>query len=226
MSIYAIGDLHLSFGEDKPMDIFKGWENHTERLEKAWRKFVSDDDTVVVVGDISWALRLHNTYEDFKFLNGLPGKKIILKGNHDYWWTTRKKIDDWTDGNGFNTLNFLFNDSYVVEGVGICGTRGWMCGEDDDLVYERELGRLKRSIESLEGKECEETIVFLHYPPIYRDLEAEGFIKEIKKSGAKNCYYGHVHGASIQYAFNGTRKGIKFKLVSADNLRFVPLKIK
>ncbi len=225
MSIFAIGDLHLSLGGDKPMDVFKGWHDYVGRLKRSWEKSVAEGDTVVIAGDVSWAMRLENAREDFAFLHSLPGKKIILKGNHDFWWSTRKKLDEWLAECGFDTVSFLFNDSYVVEGVGICGTRGWLCGEEDDAVYARETGRLKRSVDSLRGRECGRKAVFLHYPPIFGEFRAQAFLDIISGCGADSCYYGHLHGPSIPFAFNGVLNGVKYKLISADNLGFAPLKI-
>ncbi len=225
MSIFAIADLHLSLGGDKPMDVFKGWQNYVERLERAWRSSVAEGDTVVIAGDVSWAMRLENAREDFAFIDALPGSKIILKGNHDFWWSTRKKLDDWRERCGFETISFLFNDSYLVEGVGICGSRGWLCGEEDDAVYAREAGRLRRSVDSLGETPRERTVVFLHYPPVFGEFRATEFLDIIRSSGADSCYYGHLHGPSIPYSFNGELDGVNYKLISADNLAFSPLKI-
>lgn len=228
MSIFTIGDLHLSLAVGKPMDIFDGWGNYTERLERCWTNIVSPCDTVVVAGDISWGLTLDEAAADFAFLDALPGQKIILKGNHDYWWTTMRKMQNRVAECGFSSIRFLFNNSYIIENVGICGTRSWFYDEDThdtDKIFLREIGRLKASVASLDLKKCDDAAVFLHYPPIYRGSIVEEIIDILKKSGITRCYYGHLHGASIEHAFNGEYGGIKFKLVSADCLKFAPYKI-
>lgn len=229
MSLYVIGDLHLSLTVEKPMDIFNGWGNYVERLTSSWQQRVKAEDTVVILGDVSWGMSLEDAYADFEYINRLNGKKIIIKGNHDYWWTTRRKLDAWLEKCGFDTIRILHNDSYVVENTGICGTRSWFFDENeapDDRVYQRELGRLTASIKSLEGKETAENIAFLHYPPIYKNSCCEDIVKLLKENGIRRCYYAHVHGESIAYAFNGIYDGVEFRLVSADFLHFEPYIIK
>ncbi len=228
MALYAIADTHLSLSVQKPMDIFSGWGDYMSRLESNWRENVGEQDTVVVAGDISWAMTTDEAYEDFRFLNSLPGKKILLKGNHDYWWMTRKKIDEWIAECGFSSISFLFNDSYVCENTGICGTRGWFFEqgeEQSDKVLRREAGRLERSLLS-QTKSVSENIVFLHYPPVFSGEHIPEFIDIMKRAGVKRCYYGHVHGKSIKNAFCGEYDGISFRLISADYLNFSPLRIK
>lgn len=228
MSLFAIADLHLSLGEDKPMDVFAGWENYTQRLEINWRNIVKDTDTVVIAGDISWAMKLEETYEDFKFINDLPGRKIFLKGNHDYWWGTKNKIDKYLLNNSFNTISILFNNSFVCKEYSICGTRGWFLENDtpEDLkVLNREIGRLTTSIESA-IKSGLEPIVFLHYPPVFGGIECKEIIDILLKYGIKKCFYGHIHGKKgIISAFEGNYKGIDLKLISCDRLHFSPLPI-
>ena len=169
MSLFCIADLHLSLGNDKPMDIFSGWQDYTSRILNNWNSIVKDDDTVVVAGDISWAMKLEDCFNDFDFINNkLKGNKILLKGNHDYWWGTKKKIDSYLKENGFDTIKILFNNSYTVGNYNICGTRGWnleIDSEEDEKILNRELGRLKLSLDSVDNDK--ETIVFLHYPPLY-----------------------------------------------------------
>ena len=228
MSIFTIGDPHLSLASEKPMDIFAGWGNYTERLEQCWRSIVSDSDTVVLAGDISWAMTLDEACADFAFLEALPGNKIILKGNHDYWWTTMRKMESWAANCGFSTIRFLFNNSFIIDGYGICGTRGWYINEsesDNEKILSRELGRLRASINSFDFAACSDAAAFLHYPPIYRGSILKDFVELLKDKGIKKCYYGHLHGASINHAFNGVHEGIEFKLVSADYLKFAPYKI-
>jgi len=225
MSVFVIGDLHLSLNTEKPMDIFSGWGNYTERLQKAWQDSVEPGDTVVIPGDISWAMSLDEACADFDFINKLPGQKIISKGNHDYWWTTMRKMNDWLADNSFDTIKFLHNNSFICDGFGICGTRSWFYDEDEaepDKVFLREMGRLKMSLDSLDFSACEDAAVFLHYPPIHRSKAVEDIIGMLKSYGIKRCFYGHVHGPSIKQAFIGEYGGIDFKLISADYLKFSP----
>lgn len=224
MSIFAIGDTHLSLGSDKPMDIFGGWQDYVSRLEKNWKKIITPDDTVVIPGDISWALNLSDTKADFEFLNSLPGTKIISKGNHDYWWSTKKKMDEFFLENGFDTLKILHNNAYAVEGVAICGTRGWFFDDDAaevEKVISRECGRLRASISA-----AKETglppVVFLHYPPITRDRICEPIMQVLIDERIDRCYFAHLHGMSVNYAFTDVYGGISFSLVSADSLGFCP----
>lgn len=224
MSIFVIGDLHLSFGVQKPMDIFQGWENHWQRIEKNWRKLVKDTDTVVIPGDISWGLTIDEVLPDFQFINNLPGQKIISKGNHDYWWQTAKKLQEFVEKNNFDTIKFLHNNSYEVEDKIICGTRGWIFENgqrQDEKVILREAGRLKASLDFNKDTD-KEKIVFLHYPTVYQDQRANHIINTLKDYNIKRCYYGHLHGKTINYAFNGVHEGTKYKLISADAIDFCP----
>ena len=227
--LYTIGDLHLSFGVDnKPMDIFPGWDGHVERLRENWNSKITDDDTVILLGDHSWALKIEECQKDLEFIDKeLKGKKILTKGNHDLWWATAKKVNDFIADNGFSTLSFLFNNAYLVEGVAVCGTRGWISenGEPaDQKVLLREAGRLEMSLQAgvkLGG----DLVAFIHYPPIYGTEENAPIIELLHKYGVKRCYYAHLHGSSIRGAFNGERAGIEYKLVSADSVGFEPVKI-
>ncbi len=224
MSLFAIGDTHLSLGADKPMDIFKGWSDYVGRLEKNWRRVVEDDDTVVVAGDISWAMKLEDTYEDFKFLNSLPGQKIILKGNHDYWWTTRKKMEGFFEASGFDSIRILHNNAYLAGSVAVCGTRGWFfdCAEEEDeKVLNREVGRLKTSIDAARALGAE-PVVFMHYPPISREQTCGELYDLLVRENIRRCYYGHLHDASCKWAFIGVSDGIDFSLISGDYLEFCP----
>lgn len=218
--LYTISDLHLSTNSDKPMDIFSGWENHAEKIKTNWLNIVKDDDIVVIPGDISWAMNLEEALSDFKFIDVLPGKKIIGKGNHDYWWTSVSKMKKFLSENDINSIDFLFNNSFTYENISICGTRGWMMEENephDELLVKREEGRL---IRSLEDAKTEEKIVFLHYPPIWGDNVFGKFVDIMLKHNVKKCYYGHIHGPSIAFAPNGNFYGIDFKIVSADAIKF------
>ena len=221
MSIYAISDLHLSFNTDKPMNIF-GWDDYENRIAEDWNKKVSDEDLVLLPGDFSWELRLQNTYKDFEYLSNLPGKKLLLKGNHDYWWNTMAKLNKFLADNNYKTIRFLFNNSFELGNASICGTRGWMMGcenEEDIKILNREVGRLRRSLESAG---CPEKIVFLHYPPVSDISRCDEIINVLKEFGIKKCYYGHLHGDAAKYAVSGVVDGIDYKLISCDKLKFTP----
>ncbi len=224
MSIFAIGDTHLSFSTDKPMDIFGGWTDYVSRIENNWKRLVGEYDTVIIPGDISWAMSLQEAEEDFRFLHSLPGKKIIMKGNHDYWWNTKKKMDAFLSEKGFDSISILHNNAYKVGDFVICGSRGWFydaqTGHDEKVIL-REAARLDRSItegEKLGG----EIIVFLHYPPVMQNEQCDEIMQVLKNHGIKRCYYGHLHGASCLYAVREEVEGVKFSLVSADFLEFCP----
>lgn len=231
MSLFVIADLHLSLGADKAMDVFRGWDNYTERLEKNWRRLVSSEDTVVVPGDISWAMKLEDTKEDFAFLDALPGKKIIMKGNHDYWWTSVSKMEKYLSDAGYNSISIVHNNCAVYRGNGICGTRGWISeatevsqkGEQaDKKVLLREAQRLSVSIEAALSKGLK-PLVFLHYPPLYINDRNEEMLAVLKKYGIKECFYGHIHGYGAKFAVNGTVDGIYYRLAASDYLQFTPL---
>ena len=225
MAIFTIGDLHLSLGSAKPMDIFPGWEGYLDKIKSNWLKLIKPEDTVVLVGDISWAIRLEDAKQDFTFLHELPGKKILLKGNHDYWWTTAKKMNQFFQDNGLDSLQILHNNTFEVEGVCICGSRSWMFDVNephDEKVMNRELGRLKASLDAAGDKE---KLVFLHYPPVYPNANAQEVISLLQQYNVKHCFYGHLHGPALRYAVQGDVDGIEYKLISADGLAFCPYKI-
>ena len=232
MSIFVIGDLHLSFGVDKPMDIF-GWENHAEKIKQNWIENVKQEDTVILPGDFSWGMSLEDTYKDFEFLNNLPGTKILSKGNHDYWWNTLTKMNKFFNENHFDKICFLQNNSYFVEDKIIVGTRGWQTNtwksEEDYKILKRENDRLKLSIEDGIRKfgENKEIICFLHYPPFFKETVPEeiSFIEIMKKHNIHKCFYGHLHGESHKEAFEGELENINFELVSSDYLGFKLKKI-
>ena len=222
MSLFAIADTHLSFGTDKPMDSFPGWNDYVDRIEKNWNKIVTDDDTVVVAGDISWAMNFDELKADFDFIERLNGKKIILKGNHDYWWNTSKKMNDFIELQRYKTISILFNNSYDVDGVSVCGSRGWLFDVDDEhdeKVLNREVGRLRLSLESAVN---DEIIVFLHYPPVTTDTKCDEILNLLKEYGIKKCYYGHLHGIAAKKAIDDVVDGIEFRLISCDRLGFIP----
>ena len=233
MSIYTIGDLHLSFKNSKPMNIFgKNWENHEERIKIDWISKVKEEDTIIHPGDFSWGMKLEDTIPDFEYLNSLPGKKILLKGNHEYWWTTITNMKKFLKENDFNNIDFLQNNSIVVENKIICGTRGWTLNnietENSKRILAREAIRLELSIKDAISKtenEEKEIIVFMHYPPIIKQVLHTDFFKILKKYNIKRCYYAHLHGKSLEEAVQGNIGGIEFKNVSADGLNFKLLKI-
>ena len=229
MALYTMGDLHLSFSTEKPMTVFEGWENYTERISANWNRIVQEEDTVILPGDFSWAMTLEETYNDFAFLESLNGKKILLKGNHDYWWTTMKRITAFLDANGFSArTSLLLNNSAVVEGKAIVGTRGWFQEGGDEhgkKIIARECLRLGLSRDSVPADFDGEIITFLHYPPIYSNYRIDEMLWAVKKTGCRRCFYGHVHGKSIPFAFNGEEDGITYRLVSADALGFTPYRI-
>ena len=190
MSLFAISDPHLSLGCNKPMDIFRGWQDYVKRLEENWYKLVGPEDTVVIPGDISWGMTLEEAKPDLAFLNSLPGTKLIGKGNHDYWWATRRKMDAFLEENGFTTLRILFNDAYAVGDVTVCGTRGWFYDaekDEDKKVLNREIGRLNLSVDAAE-KIGGEPIAFLHYPPVYAGMVCEEMMSALKARGIKRVY--------------------------------------
>ena len=235
MSIFVIADLHLSFSNDKPMDIFgKNWENHANKIKENWINKVKEEDYVILPGDFSWAMYLEETRLDFGYLNSLPGRKILLKGNHDYWWSTVIKIDNFLKDNNIDNINILYNNSYLIEDKIIVGTRGWniLDREEDSKMIKRECGRLELSINDGIKKygNNKEIIAFLHYPPLTKEYkyhpEKSEFVQIFNKYGIKRCYYGHLHGKAHNDAVEGEVNGITYKLISADYLNFDLLEIK
>lgn len=229
MSLFVIADLHLSFGTNKPMDIFHGWNDYEKRLEKNWRNLITDNDTVVIPGDISWAMKLQETYNDFKFIHNLPGKKLFLKGNHDYWWDTRRKMENYLKENGFDSIEIVFNSAKAVENYVVCGTRGWFYdaeADSDKRVLNREVGRLRTSINEA-MKTGLEPVVFLHYPPVFADQRCDDILNVLKEYNIKKCYYGHLHGSNVtKKAVTGDFEGINFKLISSDYIKFMPVLVR
>lgn len=222
MSIYTISDLHLSFSTNKPMNIFKGWDNHTERIFANWTRIVKEEDTVVLPGDFSWGLKLEETLEDFKFLEKLPGKKLILKGNHDLWWNTAKKLNEFFDENKISSVKIIYNNCAVAEDCAIAGTRGWFYDQTGShKVLLREAGRLEASLKAAKETGLE-TLVFLHYPPVYGDYVCGEILDVLKKYDVTQVYHGHIHGSGFNNAVK-EYDGIKFKLVSCDCVDFTPV---
>ena len=234
MSIYVIGDLHLSFSADKPMDVFgMNWKNHAEKIKENWISKVKENDTVILPGDFSWATYLEETYKDFEFLNSLPGKKILSKGNHDYWWTTVTSMKRFLKENNFENIDFLYNNAFLIENKIITGTRGWINtwkSQENYKILKRENERLKISINKgiNEFGNDKEIITFIHYPPFYKEKlipEEINFEKTLKDYNIQKCYYAHLHGESHKDAVEGIINNIEYKLISSDYLNFDLLKI-
>jgi len=225
MAIYAIGDLHLSAGVDKSMDIFTGWKDYTQKLCNNWKRKIREEDTVVLAGDISWGMTLEEALADFQLIHSLPGSKIILKGNHDYWWNSHRKMMGFFSGHGLDSIHILHNNSYTVEGVNLCGSRGWLFENGqphDEKIINREAIRIEASIKSAADPELE-SILFLHYPPVYGGQVLDPFLELMHRYGIKRCYYGHIHGIGHKAAIQGNAYGIDFFMISADFLEFDPV---
>lgn len=227
MALYAIGDLHLCLGAPKPMDIFGGaWTGYMQKLKEGI-SVIQPEDTTVLLGDLSWALDLKEAREDFAWIDRIPGRKIILKGNHDYWWSTTSKFYKFCDESGFSNQLILNNNHYEYDGWAICGTRGWFfeedrSGEHDEKVFKRELIRLEASLKAAGDLP---KMVFLHYPPRYKGYECSEILALLKRYDVRRCFYGHLHGASHGLAIEGLWDGIEYKLVAADRLGFRPFKV-
>ncbi len=221
--LYVIGDLHLSLTTDKKMDVFPGWEGYTERIREGFQ-ILAPQDTCILCGDSSWGMSLEESLPDFRFLESLPGTKLLLKGNHDFWWTTAAKIGTFFSENGLQHLRILHNNAWEIDGKWICGTRGWLCGDPDAQdhdakIMNRELMRLEASlIAAGDG----EKLCFLHYPPKTRTGEFTQLIRLMSDYGVRRCWFGHIHRAGMQAAFQGKYMGIDFRLVSADTVGFLP----
>ncbi len=243
MSLYVLSDTHLSTGDNKPMDVFGArWTGYTEKLRTRWNRLITRDDTVVIAGDISWAMSTKGAAGDLRFIDELNGQKIIGRGNHDYWWTSMKKLGEFCEENGFSTLRFLYNNAFEVEDFVICGSRGWYIDESNrkmpqDADYQKIVAReairlelsltealkLQRAIESATGIR-KEILVFLHFPPSFRGYECPEIIAVMKKFGIKRCYFGHIHGV-YDVPRSVVSDGITYTLTSADFLDFYPLPI-
>lgn len=227
MALYALGDLHLSLGTDKPMDVFGGrWEGYMDKLRDGLSVLTSED-TLVLLGDLSWALNLDDAAADFSFIHEIPGRKLILKGNHDYWWNTASKFEKFCSCHGFENLYLLHNNCHWYGETALCGTRGWFFEEEkegthDEKVFRRELGRLETSLK-LAGDA--EKICFLHYPPRYRGYVCQEILDLLQTYRVRACYYGHLHGDSHKLALQGENAGIEYWLTAADYLNFRPMKV-
>jgi predicted phosphohydrolase len=229
MRIYAIADLHLSHSTEKPMDVFgDAWRNHAEKIERNWRAVVEEGDVVLVPGDISWAMQLDAALPDLAFIGRLPGKKILIKGNHDYWWSAIGRVRAALPEN----MRALQNDAFAENGVGICGSRGWLCPgssnytADDEKIYLREADRLKLSFRALDVLPGVETkIAMMHFPPFCERERSSRFTELLEENGVQTVVYGHLHGDANKNAFEGERNGIVYHCVAADKLNFAPKRI-
>ena len=227
MSLFAIGDLHLSLDGSKSMEVFGGrWTDYQQKIERGF-SLLTDDDVCVLCGDLVWGMTMEAALDDFRFISRLPGKKIILKGNHDYWWSTATKAYRFFEENGMDNLLILNNNCYEFGDYAICGTRGWFfeeeyCGEHDRKIMLREVGRLEASLKAAGERN---KLVFLHYPPIYQGYECPEILSLLEQYQVERCYYGHIHGKGHAAAFQGERNGTVFRMVSADYLDFYPLKV-
>ena len=231
MALFVIADTHLSMSSNKPMDVFGGrWQDYHRKLENRWRAVVDNNDTVIIPGDISWAMTLDEGEKDLKFLDSLPGKKIILKGNHEYWWSTVTKINNFLKEKNINSIELLHNNGVICEGFAICGTRGWYSenanpGNTSDYkkIVAREVGRLKRSLDSVADFQGEK-LVFLHFPPVFEGFVCREIIDLLHEYNIGRCYFGHIHGRyNVEKSF--VFEGVELRLISADFLDFVPYKI-
>ena len=236
MAIFTMSDLHLALSVDKPMNIFgSAWDDYMQRIHEEWNSIVTAEDTVIVGGDISWAMHLSELFKDFEFINSLNGFKILLKGNHDYWWEGITKMKNYLADNEFSTITFMQNNALVVEDILLCGSRGWILPGDSDFsagdrkIYARELQRLEMSFADGErllsciGDAPQKKVCVLHYPPFSKGYKPdEGIAALMHKYGVTHCVYGHLHAAATKNAFEGESDGIIYKLVSADYLQFKP----
>ena len=228
MALYAIGDLHLSLGSDKSMDVFGGdWSNYLDKIRVGFDS-LGPGDVCVLCGDTSWGMSLEESLEDFKFLGGLPGEKIILKGNHDYWWTTISKMKEFFHRNGIENIDILNNNCFFYDGAAICGTRGWLTdGDTDDpqnaKIMAREAIRLRASLEAAGAAEVK--LCFFHYPPRFNNFACLDFVDLLNEFGVKQCWYGHIHSHGHRFAVRGEVEGIYYEMVSADFVDFTPQQI-
>ncbi len=230
MALFAIGDLHLPLGVDKPMSVFGGkWDNYVEKIADNWQSLVRQRDTVVLVGDFSWATYLEQSYKDFEFLNRLNGKKIMVKGNHDYWWSTLNKLKKFIADSGFSDIDFLQNNHFAYGDTAICGTRGWMypkwdgASAEDERIFAREVLRLGLSLKSAEN--AREIYVFSHFPPMSVQREENAFTELMEAGNVSKCVYGHLHAHAHRNAVNAVVRNIEYMLVSGDYTEFNPVKI-
>lgn len=232
MAVYVLADLHLSFTTDKPMDIFGSlWDNHAEKLREYWNYMVLPEDTVIVPGDISWAMHIEDAVEDFRFINELNGKKIIMKGNHDYWWQSMKKLEEFVAEHSFDSISFLHNSAVAVENIVVCGSRGWSCesspSEEDRKIIAREAIRFELSIneaKKLNPDGEREIVAFSHYPVLLPGDETSPILEVLVRHGIKRLYYGHLHGVRENQLIKRAG-GVEMELISADFRHFTPVRV-
>ena len=226
MALYAMGDTHLSLGADKPMDVFGGaWSGYLEKLTEGFSQ-LREGDTLVIAGDVSWGMSLEEAAPDFAWLDAWPGTKLLMKGNHDYWWNTAAKMNRFFEENGFSTLKILHNNCFFYGETALCGTRGWFYEEEKEdqsrKVFLRELQRLETSLKAAGEKE---KLCFLHYPPLYTGYTCQPILDLLEQYRVRACYYGHLHGGSHRLAIQGRRGSVDYAMISADYLHFLPKKI-
>lgn len=211
------------------MDVFPGWRDYVLRLKQNWENIVTEKDTVVIAGDVSWAMHLKDSVKDFMFIHSLPGKKLILKGNHDYWWSTRNKMESFFQENGFDSIQIIHNNAFAVDNIAVCGTRGWLYrseSQEDMKIVNREVGRLQASLTDAE-KTGMEPVVFLHYPPVYDGMACQELLEVLENHKIKNCYFGHIHGGeAARRAITGEYHGIKLHLIACDYVNFTPVLVR
>ena len=228
MALYAIGDLHLSHGTNKPMDVFGGgWVNYMEKIDAGFTK-LDPDDVCVLCGDTSWGMYFEESLKDFLYIDSLPGEKIIIKGNHDYWWNTVTKMKAFFEANGIKSIDILNNNCFRYNNSAICGTRGWLYDDEystaqNEKIMAREVLRLRASLEAAE--DASEKICFFHYPPLFKNIVCHDIISVMKEFDVKRCFYGHLHGEGHRLAVRGMIEGIEYEIVSADFIDFVPQKV-
>lgn len=229
MSLFAIGDLHLALGApEKNMEAFGGrWVGYMDKIRRGF-DLVRPEDLCVICGDLCWSMDLESALPDFQFLNDLPGKKLLLKGNHDYWWTTAAKMNAFFAQNGLDSLSLLHNNCVLWEETALCGTRGWFYEEEtgtehDGKILRREAGRLRTSLQAAGERE---KLAFLHYPPLYRNYTCPEILAVLHEFEVKECFFGHIHGRGAHAAILGEEQGVCYRLISADFLDFYPLKVR
>lgn len=227
MALYAISDLHLALNGEKPMDVFgQQWYKHDEKIRENWIKDIKEEDTVLIAGDISWSMKIEDGLKDLEWIHTLPGKKIICKGNHDYWWTSISKLN-----NLYGDISFIQNNYFTYEDWAICGTRGWICpgatgfNTHDQKIYDRESIRLNLSLSKAYKDGFKKIIVMMHYPPINEEKNETLYTEAFRQYKVEKVIYGHVHGVALQNVFCGIHNDVEYIMTSCDFLDFKPIKI-
>ena len=227
MALYAIADLHLASSGDKPMDIFGDkWKDHHEKIRENWLEKIEHGDTVLVAADISWSMNIEDGKKDLDFIHKLPGRKILIRGNHDYWWTSINKLNSM-----FDDMDFIQNNFFIYENYAICGSRGWILKNNqkfdshDKKIYDRELIRLRLSLDSAVNAGYSKLIVMIHYPPIVPNQLDNEFTQLFEEYGVEKVIYGHLHSWGLANVFEGNHNGVEYILTSCDYIYFDPIKI-